>query len=99
MFIYLAFKFNFLNITQCTRFLHYEERLVNGILIYGYITLSICVHLISLFYTFAMNAQTGEFVGNIPTSKGRTFMFGSLVFALMFLAIFIICFLFFKGGM
>ena len=32
------------------------------------------------FYTFAMNAQTGEFVGNIPVDKKRAFMYGAAIF-------------------
>ena len=28
------------------------------------------------FYTFAMNAQTGEFVGNIPVDKKRAVLYG-----------------------
>ena len=53
------------------------------------------------YYTFAMNAQTGEFVGDIPTSKARAIIFGSIIFIAIFLLIALISFLFlkFKGGM
>ena len=32
------------------------------------------------YYTFAMNAQTGEFVGNIPVDKKRAFLYGAGIF-------------------
>ena len=49
------------------------------------------------FYTFAMNAQTGEFVGNIPISKKRAILFGILIFVIAFAIVMLIT-LFFRGG-
>lgn len=37
------------------------------------------------YYTFAMNGQTGEFVGDIPLDKGKTALFGILIFVAVFL--------------
>ena len=38
-------------------------------------------------YTFAMNGQTGEMVGNIPVHKGKAILMWIIVFALTFLAL------------
>ena len=50
------------------------------------------------FYTFAMNAQTGEFVGNIPISKKRAILFGLLIFVVVALIILLITFIYAKGA-
>ncbi|MCI6866591.1 MAG: hypothetical protein MR871_01330, partial [Lachnospiraceae bacterium] len=36
-------------------------------------------------YTFAMNGQTGKFVGNLPSDKGKAFGIAGGVFAGVFL--------------
>ncbi len=36
------------------------------------------------FYTFAMNGQTGEFVGNIPLDKKKAFIYTIVIFAIIF---------------
>lgn len=50
------------------------------------------------YYTFAMNAQTGEFVGNIPISKERAIAFGIGIFLGVALIVLLICFIVYKGG-
>ena len=42
------------------------------------------------FYTFAMNAQTGEFVGNIPVDRKKAIMYGIMYFLAAALIVFII---------
>lgn len=51
------------------------------------------------YYTFAMNAQTGEFVGDIPISKERAIAFGIGIFLVVALIVLLICFIVYKGGM
>lgn len=50
------------------------------------------------FYTFAMNGQTGEFVGNIPVDKKKTFIYGILTFVITFILVVLISYIFYKGG-
>ena len=50
------------------------------------------------YYTFAMNGQTGEFVGNIPTSTSKTILYFLLIFFIIFGLIMLISFIVFKGG-
>ncbi len=50
------------------------------------------------FYTFAMNAQTGEFVGNIPVDKKKAVMYGVMIFLIVFVIISVISYLIFIGG-
>lgn len=45
-------------------------------------------------YTFAMNGQTGKFVGNLPADKGTAFGIGAGVFAAVFLLTFLLTGLF-----
>ncbi len=42
------------------------------------------------FYTFAMNGQTGEIVGNIPISWGRVILFTSLFFIVVCAVLFLL---------
>lgn len=42
-------------------------------------------------YTFAMNGQTGEIVGNIPLDKKRVVVFSLVIFILTFLLCLLIC--------
>lgn len=42
------------------------------------------VKYINKYYTFAMNGQTGEFIGNIPLDKNKIIMYSILVFAVTF---------------
>lgn len=50
------------------------------------------------FYTFAMNGQTGEFVGNIPVDKKKAFIYGILTFVTTFILVVLISYIFYKGG-
>ena len=50
------------------------------------------------FYTFAMNAQTGEFVGNIPADKKKAFLLGIAIFVGVTLLVLLITYLVFLGG-
>ena len=50
------------------------------------------------FYTFAMNAQTGEFVGNIPVDKKKAFMYGVLFFAIGAIIALVVSYISFIGG-
>ena len=50
------------------------------------------------YYTFAMNAQTGEFIGDVPISKKRAIAFGLLIFIGIALIVLLITFLIYKGG-
>lgn len=45
-------------------------------------------------YTFAMNGQTGKFVGNLPADKGKAFAIGGGLFAASFLATLLLTMLF-----
>ena len=49
-------------------------------------------------YTFAMNGQTGEFVGNIPVDKKKAFIYGILTFVITFLLVVLISYISYKGG-
>lgn len=49
-------------------------------------------------HTFAMNGQTGEFIGNIPLDKGRTFLYTILVFIISLAICIGISYLVFIGG-
>ena len=52
------------------------------------------------YYLFAMNGQTGEFIGNMPISKGKAFVFAISMFAIVVLIVILISLLLFKlsGG-
>mgnify|MGYP002519181692 FL=1 len=49
-------------------------------------------------YTFAMNGQTGEFVGNIPVDKKKAFIYGILTFVITFIVVVLISYISYKGG-
>lgn len=50
------------------------------------------------YYLFAMNGQTGEFVGNIPIDKGKAFLYTLITFVITFGLVILISYLIFKGG-
>ena len=50
------------------------------------------------YYTFAMNAQTGEFIGDTPISKGKLILYSSLLFIGIILIVVLISYLIYKGG-
>ena len=50
------------------------------------------------YYTFAMNGQTGEFVGNIPVDKKKAFKYGILTFVITFALVILISYLLYIGG-
>lgn len=49
-------------------------------------------------YIFAMNGQTGEFIGNIPLDKMKTFIYTIVIFALTFGLSILISLLIYLGG-
>lgn len=49
-------------------------------------------------YTFAMNGQTGEFIGDIPLDKKKAVIYGSLVFIITFLLIILISYILYFVG-
>ena len=53
------------------------------------------------YYLFAMNGQTGEFIGDMPLNKGKTVIMSILIFVILFLCSILITYLFYKmsGGM
>lgn len=50
------------------------------------------------FYTFAMNGQTGELVGNIPVDRKKAFKYGILIFIITFVIVILISYIIFLGG-
>ncbi len=50
------------------------------------------------FYTYAMNAQSGEFIGDTPISKGKVVLFSILIFLAVALLIVLFTYLIYKGG-
>ena len=50
------------------------------------------------YYTFAMNAQTGEFVGNMPINVPKAILIGFISFILFALIIILISYLVYLGG-
>ncbi len=50
------------------------------------------------FYTFAMNAQTGEFIGNIPVDKKKAVMFGIMFFVITAILVTLVSYFAFIGG-
>ncbi|HPF83758.1 MAG TPA: DNA helicase PriA [Bacilli bacterium] len=50
------------------------------------------------YYTFAMNGQTGEFVGNMPISKKKVFIYATAIFAICFIAIVLISYIAYVTG-
>ena len=49
-------------------------------------------------HIFAMNGQTGEFIGNIPLSKGKTFLYTILLFVGILVLGIVISYVLYKGG-
>lgn len=50
------------------------------------------------YYLFAMNGQTGEFIGNMPIDKKKVWMYGIKMFLGVFLGIIALLFILFKLG-
>ena len=50
------------------------------------------------YYTFAMNGQTGEFIGNIPVDKKKAILLFIIIFIILFLLIWGITYLIYLGG-
>ena len=50
------------------------------------------------YYTFAMNAQTGEFVGDIPIDKRKAVLYSVMIFIFAFIITTFIAYLIFIGG-
>jgi DNA-directed RNA polymerase subunit RPC12/RpoP len=46
------------------------------------------------FYTFAMNGQTGEFIGNIPLDKKKTLIYSVLMFSIVFSLVILLSYVF-----
>ncbi len=49
-------------------------------------------------HIFAMNGQTGEFIGNIPLDKGRTLLYTIIIFTISMAICILISYLIFMGG-
>ena len=49
-------------------------------------------------HIFAMNAQTGKFIGNIPLDKGKTILYTIITFTISMIICIVISYLIFKGG-
>ena len=50
------------------------------------------------YYTFAMNAQTGEFIGDIPIAKEKAILYALLLFLVVGGIVLLITYLYLKGG-
>ena len=52
------------------------------------------------YYLFAMNGQTGEFIGDMPIDKGKTALFSILIFIISFIVSILATYVFYKmsGG-
>ena len=50
------------------------------------------------YYTFAMNAQTGEFIGDIPIAKEKAILFAILFFLIVGGIVLLITYFYLKGG-
>ena len=49
-------------------------------------------------YIFAMNGQTGKFIGNIPLDKKKVFFFAVILFLICFMICFLLSYLVYKVG-
>lgn len=49
-------------------------------------------------YIFAMNGQTGEFIGNIPLDKAKATIYSIIIFIIMFLLAILVDYLVYKNG-
>ena len=49
-------------------------------------------------HIFAMNGQTGEFIGNIPLDKKRVLIYSIVIFAIVMILCFIVTYFIYKGG-
>ena len=50
------------------------------------------------YYLFAMNGESGKFIGNIPLDKKRAFMYTIITFVIAFIICVLISKLIFMGG-
>ena len=49
-------------------------------------------------YIFAMNGQTGKFIGDIPIDKKKVFIFVIIVFIASFLLCLLVNYIFYRAG-
>ena len=49
-------------------------------------------------YTFAMNGQTGEFIGNIPVDKKKAWLISIILFIFLFFLLWGLSYLLYKVG-
>lgn len=49
-------------------------------------------------YTFAMNGQTGEFIGNIPVNRKKAVLISILTFVISFFVVWLVTYILFKVG-
>ena len=49
-------------------------------------------------HIFAMNGQTGEFIGNIPLDKKKAVIYGAITFIISALVCILVSYIFFKIG-
>lgn len=50
------------------------------------------------YYTFAMNGQTGEFIGNIPLDKNKTILYSIIIFVVTFALTILLSYVFYGVG-
>lgn len=50
------------------------------------------------YYLFAMNGQTGEFVGNVPVDKKKVVIFSVILFVICFALVILISYIIYLGG-
>ena len=50
------------------------------------------------YYLFAMNGQTGEFVGDIPLDKKKAVLIGIISFIVLFLIVILVSYIIYKAG-
>ena len=50
------------------------------------------------YYLFAMNGQTGKFIGDMPVDKNKVIKWTIITFLILFLGIIIVSFILFKMG-
>lgn len=50
------------------------------------------------YYLFAMNGQTGEFVGDVPIDKKRVIIFSIVLFVICFVVVILVSYFMYLGG-
>lgn len=50
------------------------------------------------YYLFAMNGQTGEFIGDIPLDKKKAIIIGIITYVILFLSVILVSYIIYKAG-